>query len=126
MKLLSEQVIGCAVRVSKVLGHGFLEKVYENAMALERRRSGIAFERQKGIEVRYDGVLVGDYTCDFLVDGKLLVELKALSRLTPEHESQVINYLKGTGAPVGLLLNFGTSRLGIKRLVLNYEHAFPI
>jgi GxxExxY protein len=121
MKRLSEQVIGCAVQVSRILGSGFLEKVYENALAIELHKTGIEYHRQHPMTVQYQSEPVGEYVCDFLVSGKLLVELKALSRLMPEHETQVINYLKATGITVGLLLNFGTPRLGIKRIVLNHS-----
>ena len=123
---LSEAVIGCAIRVSRELGHGFLERVYESALALEFRENGIAFERQKALAVRYRDEVVGEYTCDFLVDSRLLVELKALSALTREHDAQVMNYLKASGLSAGLLLNFGMPKLGIRRLVMNHDDTTPI
>ncbi|HET7931206.1 MAG TPA: GxxExxY protein [Rhodanobacteraceae bacterium] len=125
-KRLSERVIGCAVTVSRELGHGFLEKVYEEALALELNEARIAYERQKHLVVRYRDLAVGEYCCDFVVDGRLLLELKALSALSSVHEAQVMNYLKATGLPVGLLLSFGTSTLGVRRLVHNYDADQPI
>lgn len=120
-KRLSERVIGCAFEVSNTLGSGFLEAVYENALCQELKRKGILFERQKSLEVNYRGEVVGNYIADVIVEDKLLLELKALSRTTSEHEAQVMNYLKATGLSVGLLLNFGTPKLGIKRIVWQYD-----
>lgn len=124
--LLTEKVIGCAQAVSRTLGHGFLEVVYENALAVELEQAGIAFFRQKPIEVIYRGRVVGSYIPDFLIDERLLLELKAVRQLAREHESQVMNYLKATGFQVGLLMNFGSPRLGIKRIVWNYDNTKPI
>jgi len=122
----SERVIGCAIEVHRTLGHGFLERVYESALAIELDRSSIRFERQKTIEVRYRGLSVGEYCCDFLIENKLVVELKALKAISPEHEAQLLNYLKATGVGVGLLLNFGSARLGIRRLVRGHDDSHPI
>lgn len=123
---LSERAIGCAIAVSRELGHGFLERVYEAALAVELERAGIAFQRQKSLPVHYRGELVGDYVCDFAVGDKLIVEIKALRALTSEHEAQVLNYLKASGMRVGLLLNFGSPRLGVRRVVLGHDDAHPI
>jgi GxxExxY protein len=117
---LSQRVIGCAIAVSNTLGAGFLESVYEHALAVELQSNGIAFERQKALVVRYRSVEVGHFYADLLIEGKLLVELKALRQLTAEHEAQVMNYLHATGLHVGLLLNFGSPRLGIRRIVWGY------
>ncbi|MGA7295960.1 MAG: GxxExxY protein [Rhodanobacteraceae bacterium] len=122
----SRRVIGCAVRVSKELGHGFLEKVYEQALAMELAEDGIRFERQRLLPVRYRGRVISEYCCDFIVNDELLLELKAVSRLTPIHEAQLMNYLKATGVTVGLLLNFGRPKLGIKRIVNNYDDGSAI
>jgi len=89
------------------LGYGFLEKVYENALALELRRVGLTVEQQARIEVYYDGVVLGEYFADLLVDGVVIVELKAIQRLGPQEEAQLLNYLRATPYEVGLLLNFG-------------------
>ncbi len=114
---LTERIIGCAMRVSTALGPGFLEKIYENALAIELKKAGLAFRQQEPITVRYEGHIVGDYVADLVVEGRVIVELKATRSSDPIHEAQLINYLKATGVRVGLLLNFGSPRLGIKRLV---------
>src|SRR5947208_4695919 len=97
LNFLSEQVIGAAFRVSNALGVGFLEKVYENALAHELRKAGLLVEQQHAITVHYDGVVVGSYTADLLVEKAVLVELKAVTALDTIHRAQCINYLKGTG-----------------------------
>ena len=89
------------------LGHGFLESVYENALAHVLREGGLDVRQQAGIAVHFRGHLVGEYRADLLVPGRILVEIKAAASLAPGHEAQLINYLKATGIPVGLLLNFG-------------------
>ncbi len=123
---LSEKVIGCAMEVHRVLGHGFLERIYESALAIELGRASVRFERQKQIKVFYRDQLVGEYCCDFVVENKLILELKALRLAKSDHESQVLNYLKATNMTAGLLLNFGSARLGIRRLVLNHDDLDPI
>jgi len=120
-KRISERVIGCAMEVSNTLGVGFLEAVYEKALCVELARQGVAFERQEPLPVLYKGEPVGNYVADLVVAGKLLVELKATARLLPEHEAQVLNYLRAGNLTVGLLLNFGTPRMGVRRLV--WRHA---
>ena len=117
---LSQRVIGCAIAVSNTLGAGFLESVYENALAVELQSSGLAHERQKALIVRYRSVEVGHFYAGLLIEGKLLVELKALRQLMAEHEAQVLNYLHATNLQVGLLLNFGSPRLGIRRIACGY------
>ena len=114
---LTETIIGCALRVSNVLGTGFLEKVYENALGHEIRKLGRMVAHQEPIKVVYDGVVVGDFFADLLVDEKVIVELKAARAIDAIHEAQLLNYLRATRVRTGLLLNFGTTRLGIKRLV---------
>ena len=114
---LSERIIGCAFRVINALGHGFLEKIYENALAHELRKAGLAVAQQQGITVCYDEIVVGEYTVDLLVEGTVMVELKAMKALDNAHVAQCINYLKGTGLWLCLLLNFGKSRLEIQRIV---------
>jgi GxxExxY protein len=112
---LTEQVIGCAFKVSNGLGCGFLEKIYENALAHELRKAGLTVQQQYPIIVRYDGVIVGDYIADLVVEGTVMLELKAYRDLDDIHSAQCLNYLKATEFPVCLLLNFGTQRLQIKR-----------
>lgn len=114
---LTEAIIGCAYAVANELGCGFLEKVYENALAHELRKCGLAVEQQKAITVHYDGVLVGDYVADLLVESSVLVELKVVRAVDDVHVAQCLNYLKATKVRVCLLINFATPRIGIKRLV---------
>ena len=118
---LTSDVINCALKVHKYLGSGFLESVYESALAHEFSKRRIEFERQPVLQVWYEDHLAGQYIADFIVEGKLLVELKALSNLNSACEAQLLNYLKATGLTIGLILNFGTTRLQIKRRVRNYE-----
>ena len=113
---LSECIIGCAFRVMNTLGSGFLEKVYENALAHELRKACLHVSQQHVIMVRYDGVIVGEYAADLLVNGTIVVELKAAKALDHVHTAQCINYLKATGLHVCLLLNFGKPRLEIHRI----------
>ena len=89
------------------LGYGLLEKIYENAMLYELQRAGLMVEQQRKIDVFYDGVVMGEYFADLVVEDKIIIELKATSRLLPQHEAQLLNYLRATHFEVGLLLNFG-------------------
>ncbi len=116
-KELTEQVIGCCYRVHNELGAGFLEKVYQNALVVELRELGIPFQQESPLTVHYRGHLVGEYIPDFIVDGKVIVELKAVSDVCASHEVQLVNYLKATGIRIGLLINFG-KRVVVKRRVL--------
>jgi len=112
-------IIGAAMEVHGHLGHGFLEAVYQDALAAELSLREVAFERELGIPILYKGArLPSSYRADFVCFGTIIVELKALGGLTGVEESQVINYLKATGINRGLLLNFGTRSLQYKRLVL--------
>jgi len=115
---LTREIIGAAMEVHSNLGPGFLESVYEAAMAIEFDLRNVTYERQKAIPVMYKGEKAKDFFCDFLVDGKVLVELKALKTTTGVEEAQVLNYLKATGLEVGLLINFGEQSLKYKRLVM--------
>jgi GxxExxY protein len=116
---LSGRVIGCAFTVLNVLGAGFAERVYENALAIEIRAAGLLVVQQCGFRVRYNDVIVGEYFPDLLVEDLLLVELKTVTALHDAHRMQCTNYLKATGLRLCLLLNFGGSRLEIKRVVHN-------
>jgi GxxExxY protein len=117
---LSGEVLKCAFRVSNMLGAGFLEKVYENALAMELRDEGIGVVQQPRIDVLYKGRPVGQYVADMIVSGAILVEVKAIDSLTGTHESQVLNYLRGTGLRVALLLNFGKPRMQYQRIVWRF------
>ena len=114
---LSGRVIGCAFTVLNTLGAGFMEKVYENALANEIRAAGLAVVRQYGVRVHYNDVVVGEYFADLLVEDVRLVELKTVKALDDAHRMQCTNYLKATGLRLCLLLNFGKPRLEIKRVV---------
>jgi GxxExxY protein len=104
---LSEKVIEAFYRVYNVLGYGFLEKVYENALLIELEGMGIPVKPQCPIQVFYEGKVVGEYFADLIVKDSIIVEIKASRNLCPEHEAQLLNYLKATKIEVGLLLNFG-------------------
>lgn len=114
---LTEKIIACAYKVSNTLGSGFLEKVYENALAHELRKSGLQVEQQFPIQVHYDGQVVGDYQADMLVNHQIILELKTVDTLSDIHLAQCLNYLKATGLHLCLLLNFRHSRIQIKRVV---------
>lgn len=114
---ITKIIIGCAFRVSNTLGTGYLEKVYENALVHELRKAGLIVEQQVAVKVHYDNVIVGDYVADVFVDGKVLIELKAVKALVDIHSAQCLNYLTATKLPICLLINFGTPKVEIKRLV---------
>ena len=116
---LTYKVIGAALEVHKTLGAGFLEAVYETALAYELKQLGLAFERQKTLPVHYKGGIGGEYKADFVVEERVIVELKAQKTLSSIDEAQIINYLKATGIQVGLLLNFGAQSLQHQRRVLS-------
>jgi GxxExxY protein len=111
------QIIGSAFKVANVMKCGFSEKVYENSLFHELTKNGLSVQQQVGITAYYDGVVVGTYAADLLVEGTVLVELKAIKALDPAHSAQCLNYLAATRLPLCLLLNFGRPRLEIKRLV---------
>lgn len=116
---LSGRVIGAAIEVHRVLGPGFLESAYELALCVELKERGIPFQSQVGVELGYKGHPVGQSRLDLLVAGQLVVELKAVERLTPLHEQQLLSYLKATGHQLGLLINFNVTSLrqGVRRVV---------
>ena len=116
---LSQQVIGAAIEVHRHLGPGLLESVYEGALCVELSLRDIPFERQSTVELVYKGHRVGQGRLDLLIDGQLIVELKAVEALNEVHRAQVISYLKTTGRTLGLLINFNLPvlRSGIKRII---------
>ena len=116
-KDLSYKVTGLAMEVHSKLGYGFLEKVYENAMMVLLRREGIHAKQQAPITVYFDGEVVGDYYADLLVEDKIILELKAIEKITDAHRAQTLNYLKATGLHLAILLNFGKEKLKYERLV---------
>ena len=117
---ITKVVIGAAHKVSTTLGFGFLEKVYENALAIEIGGRGLRVDRQRPIHVRYGSHVVGDYVTDLLVEESVIVEVKAVTGLDRNHHAQCINYLRATDLRVCLLLNFGRSRLELRRIVSNF------
>jgi len=115
---LSEKIIKAAYRVHNELGHGFLEKVYKNALAIELGEAGLRCSCEVPLKVLYHGKVVGDYCADMVVEDKIVVEAKAVGKLDSVHEVQLVNYLKATGLNVGLLVNFGRS-VEVKRRVFD-------
>ena len=112
---LITEIIECAKRIRRQLGPGFLEKVYKNAMVVELRKLKLNFETEKLIQVLYDGIVVGEYRTDIIVEGKLILELKATQDLSIANEVQLLNYLTSTQIDDGLLINFGADKLQFKR-----------
>lgn len=113
---LTKTVIGCAFEVINELGSGFLESVYEKALLLALRQKGLSATAQYPVKVMFRNECVGDFYADIFVENKIIVELKAVKAIAPEHQAQLINYLNATGIEVGLLINFGNQKLEYKRL----------
>jgi GxxExxY protein len=110
---------GAVFEVNRVLGPGFLEKVYENALLIELQRRGLRVETQVPIKISYKDNPVGEYVADMLVEGKVIVELKSIEKLEKLHEAQLLNYLRATGIRVGLLVNMKYPKAEIKRMVFD-------
>ena len=117
---LTQKIIGCAYKVHNSLGPGFLEKVYENALRIELEKLGLNIKQQEPINVTYEGQVVGEYYADLWVDGRVVIELKAVQTLTQRDEVQLVNYLTATGIDNGLLLSFGPS-VEVKRKFRVYK-----
>jgi len=121
--MLHEEITGTIIKafytVYNTLGYGFLEKVYENALVHELTKLGLEVRQQMPIKVYYDGCLVGEYFADLVVEGCVIVEIKAAESLRPEHAAQLLNYLKATEVEVGLLLNFGPKPEFARRIFTN-------
>ena len=115
---LTYRINGCVYEVYRQLGHGYLEKVYENALACELALAGLQAVAQKSLPVHYKGQLVGEYQVDLLVEGRVVLELKAQEKLHPAHEAQLLNYLRASGIRIGLLVNFTHPKAEIKRFVV--------
>ena len=112
---LNGQIIGLAMKVHRTLGPGFLESVYQKALLYELVKAGFKVVSDKPIQVRYEGVIVGDFKADLIVNDELIIELKAVSGMVVEHEVQLVNYLTATGKNIGLLINFGGRSLEFKK-----------
>jgi GxxExxY protein len=113
---LVDSIVSCAYKVSRILGCGFLEKVYENALNIELTASGLNIETQKLIKVQYEGQVIGDYYADMIVEDEIVVELKAVKVIENIHFAQCQNYLKATGKKLGLVINFGEEKVKIRRV----------
>lgn len=113
---LTGKILEASFEVSRELGAGFLESVYEKALFVALKQKNLNAVCQVPLHVRFRGVIVGDFYADMLVERKVLIELKAVSRILPEHKAQVINYLKATGIEIGLLINFGNAKIEYNRL----------
>ena len=120
-ELLTGRIIGAAMQVHTVLRGGYLEAVYQQALAHELRRRNVRVECEKRIHVHYRDVIVGEFQADLVADSRVLVEIKAVRALTPAHEAQLVYYLTATGIEIGLLLNFGGERLEFKRKTRTYR-----
>jgi GxxExxY protein len=116
---ITYKINGAVFEVNRVLGAGFLEKVYENALLFEIKKQGLKAERQVPIKVLYKKQLVGEYIADIFVEKKVVVEIKTIENLDKMHEAQLLNYLKATRLQIGLLVNFKHPKAEIKRMVLN-------
>lgn len=118
---LTHRIIGCAFEVGNQLGIGYVEKVYENAMVHEMRKRGLKVAQQVRLEVFYDGISVGEFFADVVVEGCVLLELKSAKTLLDAHTAQALNYLKTTGLTLALVINFGTPRVQTQRVVRNFQ-----
>ena len=114
---ITGKVIKCSQKVHGILGNGFQEVIYQRALEIELEKSGLRFEREKEMDIIYDKVLVGHRRVDFLVDGDVMVELKALTKLEDVNIAQLINYIEAYKVKVGLLINFGSKSLEVKRYI---------
>lgn len=118
---VTEAVMGCAFEVINELGAGFLESVYEEALLLALRQKGLSAEAQNPVKVMFRKECVGEFYADLFVEEKVIVELKAVKAIAPEHQAQIINYLNATGVEVGLLINFGNPKLEYRRFTRSKE-----
>ena len=116
-KELSYAIVGAAMEVHSILGSGFLESVYQIALEKELRLREIPFERKVKLPVSYKGDLIGEYEADLIVDGKIIIELKSVSRITPAHEAQAHHYLAATGLQLAIVINFGETSLQSRRVI---------
>jgi len=124
VEVLIKTVMGCAMNIRRHLGPGYLESVYKNAMLVELKKHSLTFEVGKPINVYYDGVLVGEFKADIVIEDFLILELKAVQSLHMAHEIQLVNYLTATGIDNGLLINFGSDELQFKRKFRVYRKRF--
>ena len=123
-KDITEKIIGCAYRVYNKMGFGFLESVYEKCLLIELRKAGLQVESQQPITVRYDGEIVGEFFADIVVENTIILELKSVRMIVKVHEIQLVNYLVATGKTVGLILNFGETKVEVKRKVRDLNQGY--
>jgi GxxExxY protein len=123
-KEITEKIIGCAYHVYNKMGFGFLESVYEKCLLIELRKTGLRAESQEAITVRYDEEIVGEFYADIVVEDTIILELKSVKRIAKAHEIQLVNYLVATGKPLGLLLNFGETKVEVKRKVRDLSQGY--
>jgi GxxExxY protein len=122
---LTGKIIGCAMEVHKILGNGFQEVIYQRALAIEMRNQGLEFSREHEMEICYKEEGIGTRRVDFFVEGKIMVELKAVIQLEDVHLAQAINYLEAYGMTIGLLINFGNRSLQFKRVMKPHKNHSP-
>jgi GxxExxY protein len=112
------KINGCAMDVLNTIGHGFHEKIYENAMAIALKKSGLSFSQQKAFEIFYDSHTVGTFIPDFVVENEIIVELKTIDQIGSNEKGQVLNYLRASGLSIGVILNFKNPKLEWQRVIL--------
>ncbi len=117
---LTEKIIGCAFDVYNTMGYGYLESVYEKSLLIELRNVGFVVESQVPLPVEYKGSVVGNFIADIIVNDEIILELKSITNIAKIHEVQLVNYLVATGKPLGLLINFGSKKVEVKRRDLAY------
>ena len=122
---LTGRIIGCAMEVHRILGNGFQEVIYQRALAIEMANQGLEFSREHEMDINYKGEHIGLRRVDFFVEGKILVELKAIIQLEDVHLAQAINYLEAYGLSIGLLINFGNTSLQFKRVMKPNKNHSP-
>ncbi len=120
---LTQKILGCAFAVSNELGIGFLESVYENSLRIALAQAGLRTQQQASLPVYFRGESVGQFFIDLVVEDIIIIELKAAKAIAPEHEMQLLNYLRGSGKPVGLLINFGNPKLEYRRYANRFRKA---
>ena len=119
---ITQKIIGAAMKVYATLGRGFQEVIYQRALAIEMSKQGLSFQRELEMQIYYDGIEIGTRRVDFLVEGNVMVEIKALAQLESVHLAQTINYLEAYQLEIALLINFGAKSLEFRRLIKNLNH----
>jgi GxxExxY protein len=123
---LTGKVIGCAIQIHRVLGPGFLENIYHRALAHEFGKARVPFVNEARMQVMYDNIVLGDYLADFLIDNRVVVEIKAVEALLKAHEIQLVNYLTAIKWDIGLFINFGGQKIQVKRKFRESNRSFDL